>query len=527
MDLFKLSLPGIMPNTESLYIRTNGNVSVNVDSIELEKGSSVSTDTYFNIFSSSKYSEYTNVQDVIFKTTVSGAMRINLHRCTLESDEIITTETICSETSEDVSLQFNINGLSEHSPVCHYVSFEAEEDSKIIDIGSFSSDVQENDVKLAIVICTYNREEYLKKNVKSISETLFDSKYHTDDVSLYVIDNGRTLKSEDVCKHPNVKLIPNRNLGGSGGFARGMMEAFDDGMTHVILMDDDIVIDPNVIYKNLNILKTLKESKKDAFILGGMISLENPTIQYEAGSRYNGRFVQLKGDLDLSIRGSLFKNDLYEDADYGAWWYMCAPLKNENALPMPFFIKMDDVEYGLRNMSQHIIINGIGVWHEDFENKRNRIAERYYHERNSMMVKSIHNMKDWTFMPRFWHTIFSDIASKDYSSISFYLKAISDYLESQNSGMTEDGAELHEILREINTAPDDGTYPKERRSTNIAKELFKPRFWRTIFLSINTFFKYYAKRSEASKKYREVAENIVNRKTWEERLNLEDEHNNL
>ncbi|WP_027205229.1 hypothetical protein [Butyrivibrio fibrisolvens] len=42
-----------------------------------------------------------------------------------------------------------------------------------------------------------------------------------------------------------IKVIPNANTGGTGGFSRGMMEAIDRkdalGLTHLLMMDDDAV----------------------------------------------------------------------------------------------------------------------------------------------------------------------------------------------------------------------------------------------------------------------------------------------
>jgi len=38
-----------------------------------------------------------------------------------------------------------------------------------------------------------------------------------------------------------VQLIPNKNVGGSGGFARGLVEALQENTySHFLFMDDDI-----------------------------------------------------------------------------------------------------------------------------------------------------------------------------------------------------------------------------------------------------------------------------------------------
>ena len=75
----------------------------------------------------------------------------------------------------------------------------------------------------------------------------------------WLIDNGRTLSEHEeisrlVKEYPDViRIIPNRNVGGAGGFTRGMIEAIEEkehlGLTHVQMMDDDAVMDPELFVR--------------------------------------------------------------------------------------------------------------------------------------------------------------------------------------------------------------------------------------------------------------------------------------
>ena len=51
------------------------------------------------------------------------------------------------------------------------------------------------------------------------------------------------------------------------------------------------------------------------------------------------------------------------------------------------FIKGDDIEYGLRGIKTLIVINGIGVWHENFNYKYIGQYE-YFSKRNELIVNS-------------------------------------------------------------------------------------------------------------------------------------------
>ena len=46
-------------------------------------------------------------------------------------------------------------------------------------------------------------------------------------------------------------------------------------------MDDDIVLEPSAIERTHSLLCGLKEMYEDSFLSGAMLSLEEPTIQYE------------------------------------------------------------------------------------------------------------------------------------------------------------------------------------------------------------------------------------------------------
>ncbi len=92
---------------------------------------------------------------------------------------------------------------------------------------------------------------------------------------MFVVDNGRTLNVDEV-SDDNVTVIPNANVGGAGGFARGMMAALDIDATHVLLMDDDVRVMPESFIRTFNLLSLRNDDYENAFINGAMLSLEAP-----------------------------------------------------------------------------------------------------------------------------------------------------------------------------------------------------------------------------------------------------------
>lgn len=108
-------------------------------------------------------------------------------------------------------------------------------------------------VKNSVLVVTYNRLEWLKKNLDSIYSQ--SKKFH----NIYIVNNcstDNTLKYilEQQTIHSNIIVVNSeKNLGGAGGFYLGLekfMENFENE-EWISIMDDDCILDDNF---NLNIL---------------------------------------------------------------------------------------------------------------------------------------------------------------------------------------------------------------------------------------------------------------------------------
>lgn len=254
-------------------------------------------------------------------------------------------------------------------------------------------------VNCAIIFCTHKREKYITKNVNYLLEKLENNSDFS--CQIIVVDNAKTLSQSAFSG--DVTLIPNENSGGSGGFKRGMEAAAEiGGFTHFVLMDDDVEIDFVAIQKMLNFLRFLKPEYKELAIAGSMLYMDKPTVQFEAGGRFerNGSQRGFGHFLDLSKPENLALNERENPINYGGWWLMCMPFKliKSGQFPLPFFLKYDDVEYALRNKLRIITLNGVGVWHEKFEAKYNSASE-YYNTRNYLHLCALYcenfNSEKW------------------------------------------------------------------------------------------------------------------------------------
>ena len=309
-------------------------------------------------------------------------------------------------------------------------------------------------MRMAGIICTFHREAYVKRNLAAIERSVWNNACSPiqDCFDVIVADNGSSL---EVQKHSRLHVYLNKNCGGSGGFARGMLEALasERGYTHVLVMDDDISFEPEILVRTVQLLRYGVRP----FCVGGQMLLENaPTVQYEAGGRYSkGRLCSVNRGLDLASREGLLRNNEETQIDYNAWWYSCIPtdMVREHGLPMPFFIKGDDVEYGLRLGCEFLVMNGIGVWHKAFGEKQSSHLE-YYVKRNELIISALYHRWDGAVRSvyKLARAMARSLLTGDRARMYFLRRAYEDFLEGPQFLMETDAEKLNQELIESKTA---------------------------------------------------------------------------
>jgi hypothetical protein len=156
--------------------------------------------------------------------------------------------------------------------------------------------------------------------------------------------------------------------------------------------------------------------------------------------------ISNKHGLDLRNVDACLYNEIEEYTEFNAWWYCCFPMSvvRDDNLPLPIFIRGDDLEYGLRNMKDLILMNGICVWHEPFENKYSSFLE-YYITRNQLIDNSFHCR--WYGKKQLKREVkihcVQEIMLYRYKNVELYLQGIKDFLKGPKWLMEQDGEALH------------------------------------------------------------------------------------
>ena len=463
MLLYKLLLQSDIPETRPLFYHASADMFLREDGLHFGTKSTVSFDSFFNCFSYTKYREYCSLKTVILSLRGKGTFRLELFlkkkngKSTLlrnfTFNDNFRTEIPLSGLPKDGYLYFTLTAGG--GAVFYAGSYETE-------------DIAPSTVKIGIVICTYKRENFVKANLRRITDGLDRSPELKDSLHVFIVDNAKTL---DLPANEVYTVLPNPNLGGSGGFTRGIMTVCDDpSFTHFLLMDDDICFEFGTVERTIALLQALSGKYADASVGGAMLYLDRPTIQHEFGGTFTGvRYVARNSGLDLSLPNNLTINEFPKTpVNYNAWWYCCMPVTTveKYGLPMPFFIKGDDAEYGIRCINDLILMNGIAVWHQDFSYKYNPSLE-YYSHRNSKTVSAIHFRTPSPLIAyHFLYSVFSQLTQKRYFCAELILQAYKDLLKGFRFWLDTDMEKLNaEVM---------GKTPKRLSAAELKEELDLP-----------------------------------------------------
>ncbi len=410
----------------------------------LLKGESLSFDTYFNSFSYPKYRDYTKADAVEFEVEFCG--EVVAYWCVFDEEErILCKKRGKSERKTSLIFSANFKDLPQNGIL--YLKIEAKKESEILG-GSYCAKCEFEPINCSVVICTYRRESFVLKNIERFQKGKFTWISH-----VYVIDNGNTLETQT---DSFIQVIPNKNVGGSGGFTRGLLEAEQEGATHVILMDDDIVFHPETMEQMTMFLSILKKEWKESWFSAAMITLDQPEKQYEMGAIWDGKkSIGKKQGVDLRKRENLLTNMENREIQYGGWWTILLPLSilKRVGFPLPFFIKFDDVEYGMRKPlgTEIITMNGIAVYHEAFDRKVN-FALDYYNLRNELIVNVLYkNLSLIGALKRVWYEVCKEIFLYRYDCCLLVFQAVKDFLRGVDFFLETDGEKENQKL--MNLAP--------------------------------------------------------------------------
>lgn len=431
----------------SLYCRSTAALSKDAaeDCWALEGPGTFDFLTYFNAVSVRKWRRFTVVGKVIVRFEAKGAAFdvLPAHADALSTkaeygDPVRHVDA--NDAWQEICFELPVNEID------LLVSFVLECAGNVMfRKGAFCTEVDEGllrPVELALCTTTFKKEEYIARTIDLVKREILES---GEDIAahfrLHVVDNGSTLDA-DALSGAGVAVHPNSNVGGSGGFAYGMILALEQERpaTHVLLMDDDVSLSAESIKRTYSLLRLLKDEFRDAIVSGAMLSLESGDMQWEdlGHMSADGRFYPLKRPLRMTSVRDLVESEAFQTPDelkgstYAGWWYCCIPASTIRrvGLPLPLFVRGDDAEYGIRCKSDFVSMNGICVWHMDFQSRYNAAVERYQTTRNTLVAQAATGMAPGSdFLLELKGNLQIELKKFNYTNAELLLDGFEDFMK--------------------------------------------------------------------------------------------------
>ena len=206
--------------------------------------------------------------------------------------------------------------------------------------------------------------------------------------------------------------------------------------THVLLMDDDVQVLPEAIKRTFNVLSLVNDEYAEALVSGAMMAFERQDVFHEDTGYVQkwGAFTTYKGEYRVNTLKKVVEVECVEPHAhnrYAGWWYCCIPMSviERVGLPLPLFIRGDDVEYGMRCGGPFITMNGICLWHQVFSNKYRAFFERYQFNRNVLIAQATCGMApDIDFLDFLKANVQLDFKHFNYEGVELALDALDDYM---------------------------------------------------------------------------------------------------
>ncbi|MGH3909026.1 MAG: glycosyltransferase [Pseudonocardiaceae bacterium] len=414
-------------------------------SVLVPESTQISFASYFNAFPASYWKRWTRVEEVALRCSVQGTGRVDLYRSKPDGDIVHLQGKQLATGDETVEVEFRVSLAPFEDGGWVWFDVATRHKPLTVTDAAWIVDAPLPVRRLAVAITTFNRPGDAVAALAALAE---DDAVLDVVATVFVVDQGN-LKVRDQPEFAGVAerladrlmVIEQENLGGSGGFARGMFEALTGtDVEHVLLMDDDVRIEPDSVLRAHAFASAASspvlvggqmlnlQARSHLLAMGEIVDLETTFWRPAPGSVYDHDF----GTLTLRRQRMLHARI---DATYNGWWMCLLPREvlEEVGLPLPLFIKWDDAEYALRAADRGfptVTLPGSAIWHMPWGDKNDSTDwTAYFHLRNRLITMALHGqdvrralVKDGL------RNTFKSLMAMEYSTVALHNKAIEDFL---------------------------------------------------------------------------------------------------
>ncbi|WP_337924948.1 glycosyltransferase [Arthrobacter jiangjiafuii] len=414
--------------------------------VQLPEHSRVSFGTYFNAFPASYWRAHTDVEQVRLTVETDAEATVIVYRSSPRgtSNRVESLSTVSGGVlSIDLPLkQFGDGGWYWFDLVSHAstVSLLKAEWSVPKPDGFVPGTV-------SIAVTTFNRPDFCVRHLSTFAESeellaVMDRLIITDQGNKKVRDE-EGYEEAAAALGSKFRLVEQGNLGGSGGFARGMYETINDGTSsYCLLLDDDVMVETEGV---LRAVQFADFTRTPTIVGGHMFNLYERSVLHTFGESINewrfywGPNQETKEAHDFSASNLRTTPWMHRrvDVDFNGWWMCLIPTSiiREIGLALPVFIKWDDAEFGIRAKAhgfKTVSLPGAAVWHMPWTEKDDTIDwQAYFHQRNRWVAAMIYSpyKKGGNLMKESFAVDVRHLLSMQYSAVELRLEALEDVLK--------------------------------------------------------------------------------------------------
>ncbi|WP_418276174.1 glycosyltransferase [Isoptericola jiangsuensis] len=391
--------------------------------------------TYLNGFPASYWVRWAGVTRVSLRLESTGAGRVRL----LRSDAAGRVEQVASGPLGE-PLEADVAAMADGG----WLWCEIEATTAVtVSAGTWSVDVaprRSGDVVVSIT--TMDKPDYCLATLTALAA---EPELATTGVRVQVVDQGRRKVADQegfaavaAAFGDRLRVVDQANLGGSGGFSRGMVETLDAGADAVLICDDDVEVEPESLLRAVR----LHRAATTPVVVGGhMLDLARPTVLNSFSEVVHRRTfnwgppVMDRQWYDLS--GGLRATDwLHEraESEFNGWW-MClipADVLRKVGLSLPLFLRWDDAEFCLRAADAGVAtvsMPGACLWHMAWTEKDDSIDwQAYLHVRNRVVAALLHASGPGLLPAALLATDLKLLLAMRYYAVDLHVRALGEVL---------------------------------------------------------------------------------------------------
>ncbi|PAT16052.1 glycosyl transferase [Corynebacterium sp. NML 120412] len=436
--------------------------------LTVPEGQEVSFETYFNAFPASYWRRWSQLDRVVLSLDIQGAATISVYRS--KHDGVRISVTNVEVADQHVEIPLPLKNFEDGGWL--WFDITAESDATVTNAAWCADQAPQEQVlhdattippqpkQVAVGIPTFNRPRDAVNALHALAE---DPVVEACISHVLMPDQGNQHPADEpdfaeaqAALGDKLRIFPQGNLGGSGGYSRIMYEGLNNTDAPFILyMDDDIAIEPDSIVRAV---QAARYARTPILVGGQMLNLQD-----RAQLRTTGEAVDRSTFMWGAAEHAVYDHDFSKyplgyvgtqeeeldprkttsralhrriDVDYNGWWMNLFPraVAEQLGLPLPLFIKWDDTEYALRAKEAGyptVTWPGVAIWHMAWADKDDAIDwQAYFHLRNRLIVAAMYGPeKADGILRNMLKSTYKHIMCMEYSTMAIQVEAMQDFLK--------------------------------------------------------------------------------------------------